>query len=346
LTRRNHVFVPDFRLWRRILIALAAVTMLLGSAGCSLLGGSSDDEAKADPAAKVEKPHIKIGIIPSTDMAPLFLAVGQGIFKAEGLDAELVPLGGGGEAMTSLLGGDVDITFASYPLLVQAQEKGKGKVNVKIVADASAAKPDTAAVVVKGNSPLRSPKDLEGKRIGVSSTGSMADLAVMAGMKAAKADTSGIQWKVMKFPDMLPKLQSGELDAAFLVEPFITVAQAQLGVWTVYQPLTGRLDGIGLNGYAALEKTTSAYPKTMAAFQRAVLKAHRVAATPAGQDAIRKALMAKANIKPEIAPVLHLPTYPLTTDPTRLQRVPDLMREYGLIKKPFDIRPLILKSKS
>jgi NitT/TauT family transport system substrate-binding protein len=346
LTRRNHARIADSRLWQRILIALAAVTMLLGAAGCSLLGGSSTSDAKADPASTVEKPKIKIGVIPSTDMAPLYLAEDKGIFKEQGLDVELVPVGSGGEAMTSLLGGDVDITFASYPLLVQAQQKGKGKVNIKIVADASAAKPDTAAVVVKGNSALRSPKDLQGKKIGVSSTGSMADLAVMAGMKAAKADTSGIQWKVMKSPDMLPKLQSGELDAAYLVEPFLTVAQAQLGVWTVYQPLTGRLDGIGLNGYAALDKTTSAYPKTMAAFQRAVLEAHRIAATPAGQDSIRKALMAKANVKPEIAPMLHLPAYPLTTDATRLQRVPDLMRSYGQIKKSFDIGPLILKSKS
>jgi NitT/TauT family transport system substrate-binding protein len=344
LTRRNLDRRPGFRLWRRILIAFAAVTMLLGTAGCGLLGGS--EEAQSDPAAKVEKTKIKIGIIPSTDVAPLFIAVSQGYFKQEGLDVELVTLGGGGEAMTSLLGGDVDFTFASYPLLVQAQQKGKGKVNIKIVADASAAKPDVAAVVVKNDSPLRNPADLEGKKIGVSSTGSMADLAVMAGMKAAKADTSGIQWKVMKFPDMLPKLQSGELDAAFLVEPFITVAQAQLGVWTVFQPLIGRLDGIGLNGYAALEKTTSAYPKSVAAFQRAVLKANRAAATPSGQNAIRQALMQKANVKPEIAPVLHLPTYPLTTDPTRLQRVPDLMREFGLIKQPFDVRPMIVKSKS
>lgn len=346
LTRRNHARRLESRLWRRILTALAAVTMLLGTASCGLLGGSSDDEAQSSPAGKVEKTKIKIGIIPSTDVAPLFLAVGQGFFAEEGLDAELVPLGGGGEAMTSLLGGDVDITFASYPLLVQAQQKGKGKVNIKIVADASAAQPEVAGVFVKSDSPLRSPEDLEGKKIGVSSTGSMADLAVMSGMKAAKADTSDVQWKVMKFPDMLPKLQSGELDAAFLVEPFITVAQAQLGVWTVFQPLEGRLDGIGLNGYAALEKTTSAYPETMAAFQRAVLKAHRAAATPAGEDAIRKALMQKANVKPEIAPILHLPTYPLTTDPTRLQRVPDLMREFGLIKEPFDVRPMILKSKS
>jgi NitT/TauT family transport system substrate-binding protein len=316
--------------------------MLLGTAGCGLLGGS--DEAESNPSGGLEKPKIKVGIIPSTDMAPLYVALNEGYFKDEGLDVELVTLGGGGEAMTSLLGGDVDFSFASYPLLVQAQQKGKGKVDVKIVSDASAAKPDTVAVVVKKDSPLRSAADLEDKKIAVTSTGSMADLAVLAGMKAAKADTSGIKWKVMKFPDMLPKLQSGEIDAAFLVEPFLSVAQAQLGVWTVFQPMVGRLDGIALNGYAALGKTTTAYPKTVAAFQRAVLKAHRAATTPQGQNALREALMAQAKVKPEIAPVLHLPAYPLTTDPTRLQRVPDLLREFGLINEPFDIRPMIVKS--
>ena len=190
--------------------------------------------------------------------------------------------------MTSLLGGDVDISFASYPLLVQAQQKGQRRRSTsRSSRTRSAAQPDTAAVVVKSDSPLRDPKDLRGQEDRrVPSTGSMADLAVMAGMKAAKADASGVQWKVMNFPDMLPKLQSGDIDAAFLVEPYLSVAQAQLGVWTVFQPIAGRLDGIGLNGYAALEKTTTAYPNTVAAFQRAVLKAHRAAATPArpGRD--------------------------------------------------------------
>jgi NitT/TauT family transport system substrate-binding protein len=328
----------------RILVAFAVVTMLLGTAGCGLFSGS--DDADGDSAANVERTRIKIGIIPSTDVAPLYLAESEGYFAEEGLDPELVPLGGGGDAITSLLGGDVDITFASYPLLVQAQQKGGGAVNIKIVADASAASPDTAAVAVKSDSPLRDPKDLQGKRIGVSSTGAMDDLAVMAGMKVAKADSSGIQWKVMKTADMLPRLQSGDIDAAFLVEPFVTVAQAQLGVWTVFQPLTGRLDGIGLNGYAALEKTAAVYPNTVAAFQRAVLKAHRAAATPAGQDAIRKTLMQKVNVKPEIAPILPLPAYPLTMDANRLQRVPDLMREFGLIKKSFDVRSMILQNRA
>jgi NitT/TauT family transport system substrate-binding protein len=317
--------------------------MLLGTTGCGLFGGSSN-EASGDTGGPVEKPKIKIGVIPSIGMAPLYLAVSKGYFKQEGLDAQLVPMPGDGGSMSSLLGGDVDFTFASYPLLVQAEQKGEGRVKLEIVADAAAARPDMTAVVVKKDSPLRNAADLEDRTIAVPSTRSIADLAVMAGMKAARADTSGIKWKVMDSAAMLPKLQSGDIDAAFLVEPFLSVAQTQLGVWTVFQPTVGRLDGIGLDAYAALEKTTKAYPKTVAAFQRAVYKANRAAATPEGQNALRQELMSKIRIRPEIAALVHLPAYPLTTEPTRLQRVPDLMHEFGLLKQPFDIGPMILES--
>ncbi|OLR92767.1 hypothetical protein BJP25_21690 [Actinokineospora bangkokensis] len=327
---------------RAVRLAAAATAVALAASGCGLLGGSDDAAPAAAQGGGPEKPKVRVAVIPSTDMAPLWVAKSQGYFTEQGLDVELVVKGGGGDVITSLLGGDVDFAFASYPLLVQAQQKGRGATNIKVVADASAAKPDTTAVVVAKDSPLRSPADLQGKRIAVTSTGSMADLAVMAGMKAAKADTSGIQWQQMKFPDMLPKLASGEVDAAFLVEPFLSVAQAQLGVFTVFQPMTGRLEGIALNGYAALEKTTQQNPRTVAAFQRAVEKAHREAATRTGDDAVRQALVQNAGVKAEIAPVLHLPDYPITTDATRLQRVPDLMQEFGLISERFDIKPMVL----
>lgn len=329
-------------LFRTLRIGAAATAVALVASGCGLLGGSDDEPAAGASSGPLEKTSVKVAIIPSTDMAPLWVAKSQGYFTEQGLEVEFVTKGGGGDVITSLLGGDVDFAFASYPLLIAAQQKGRGATNIKIVADASAAKPDTTAVVVAKNSPLRSAADLQGKKIAVTSTGSMADLAVLAGMRAAKADTGGIQFAQMKFPDMLPKLASGEIDAAFLVEPFLSVAQATMGVWTVFQPMTGRLEGIALNGYAAMEKTTQQYPKTVAAFQRAVEKAHREAATRQGDDAVRQALIQNANVKPELGPVLHLPNYPITTDTTRLQRVPDLLKEFGLIAEPFDIKPMVL----
>jgi NitT/TauT family transport system substrate-binding protein len=327
---------------RRTFGALAAMVVLSGAAGC--FGGPSDDASGLGGA--VEKPDITIGVVPSIGMAPLYVARDQGLFEKEGLNVKLVTLSGGGESLTGLLGGDVDFTFANYPMLVRAQQKGQGKVKVKIVADAVAARPDSAAVVVPRDSPLRDPSDLEGKKIAVPATNSVADLAVMSGMKAARADPSGIKWRSLSYPAMLPKLQGGDIDAAFLEEPYLSVAQAQLGVWTVFEPMVGRLDGIGLSGYAALEKTTQAYPNTVAAFQRAVAEAHRAATTPQGQNALNKALIDQIHVQPEIAAVLHLPAYPLTADPTRLQRVPDLMRQFGLIKEPFDIKPMILENKS
>jgi NitT/TauT family transport system substrate-binding protein len=319
--------------------------MLFGTAGCGIFVGTSQQSTES-PDGQVEKSTITIGVDPSIGMAPLYVARDQGYFAEEGLDVKIVTLTGSGENLDRLLAGDVDLTFANYPAIVRAQQKAAGKAEVKIVADAVAAKPDSSAVVVNKDSPYRNPDDLEDKTIGVPARGGIAELAVKSGMRAARADPSGVDWQVMRFADMLPKLQGGEIDAAYLEEPYLTVAQAQLGVWTVFQPMVGRLDGIGLSGYAALEKTTQAYPNTVAAFQRAVLKVHRSATTPEGQKALNGALISKLHIDPEIAAVLHLPAYPLTADPTRLQRVPDLMREYGIIKKAFDIRPMILQGKS
>lgn len=315
--------------------------MLFGTAGCGIFAGTDDSAAGA-----VEKPNITIGLDPSIGMAPLYVAQEQGYFSAEGLDVELVELTDATEKLDGLLAGNVDLAFANYPAIVRAQQRAKGKANIKIVADAVAAKPDSSAVVVNRGAPYRDPDDLEGKKIAVPVRGGVAELAVKAGIRAGRGDPSGVDWRVMTFAEMLPKLQGGELDAAYLEEPYLTIAQAQLGVWTVFQPMVGRLDGIGQTGYAALEKTTRAYPNTIAAFQRALVKAHRAVTTPEGEQALNDALISKLDIDPDIAAVLHLPAFPLTADPTRLQRVPDLMREYGIITDSFDIRPMVLTNKS
>ncbi|WP_188316861.1 ABC transporter substrate-binding protein [Solihabitans fulvus] len=342
MVRHGGSAVSGRRLRRLFLAVTSTVTVLTLTSGCGLLGGSdSSNQGSAD--SKVEKSKIKIAIIPSTDVGPLWVAKKNGYFTAEGLDVEIVNKPSGPDVVSAVIGGDADFGFATYPVMVQAQLKGKGQTNLKIVADASAAKPDTTAVVVRKDSPLKSAADLQGKKIAVTARGTMADMGVMAGMRAAKADYSTIDWKQIGFADMLPKLQSGEIDAAFFAEPFVTIAQAQAGVSTVFQPMTGPLDGIALGGYmASEEKTTKVHPKTVAAFQRAIKKAQEEAATPAGENAVKQALVDNANVKPDIAPVLHLPSYPVTTDPTRLQRVPDLLLEFNVIPQRFDIKPMIL----
>jgi len=42
-----------------------------------------------------------------------------------------------------------------------------------------------------------------------------------------------------------------------------------------------------------------------------------------------------------IASMMALNTYPLGVDATRLQRVADVMQQFGLLKKHFDIRVML-----
>lgn len=331
---------------RRLFLSTAAVAAVIAAdSGCSVLGGSPAGGQAVGNGA-LEKPKINVALIPCTDVGPLWLAKKNGYFSAEGLDVTLVNKPSGPDVISGVLGGDADFGFATYPVLVQAQLKTQGRTNLRVVADASAAKPDTTAVVVKKGSPLTRAEDLKGKRIAVTARGTMADLAVMAGLRAAKVDWSTVEWKQIGFADMLPKLEDGEIDAAFFAEPYVTIAQAQAGVTTVFQPLTGALDGIPLGGYMSTEQFTNNNPKTLAAFQRAIRRAAAEAATPQGDSEVKQTMVDNANVKPDIAPVIHLPTYPLTVDATRLQRVPDLMQQFGLIGQKFDIKPMVLPNVS
>ncbi len=328
---------------RRLFLSVtAAAAVAAVDSGCSLLGGSSTADVQAAGNTTVEKSKINISLIPCTDVGPLWLAKKNGYFAAEGLDVTLVNKSSGPDVINSVFGGDADFGFATYPALVQAQLKTKGKANLRVVADASAAKPDTTAVVVKKGSSLTRAEDLKGKRIAVTARGTMADLAVMAGLRAAKVDWSTVEWKQIGFADMLPKLESGEIDAAFYAEPYVTIAQTQAGVTTVFQPLTGALDGIPLSCYLTTEQVTKERPKMVAAFQRAIRKAQTEAATQQGDTEVKQTMVDNANVAPDIAPVIHLPSYPISADPTRLQRVPDLMQQFGLINQKFDIKPMIL----
>ena len=61
------------------------------------------------------------------------VALQKGYFRDEGLDVTLVNKPSGLDVISSVFGGDADFGFATYPVLVQAQLKTKGKQNLRVV---------------------------------------------------------------------------------------------------------------------------------------------------------------------------------------------------------------------
>jgi NitT/TauT family transport system substrate-binding protein len=99
---------------RLSITATTALALLLAVSGCGALG-SSDSSSSSTPGGPVEKPKIKVGVLPVVDMAPFYRAVDSGYFKQEGLDVEVVTAASGPKATESLIGGDLDIAVTSYP---------------------------------------------------------------------------------------------------------------------------------------------------------------------------------------------------------------------------------------
>ncbi|MGW5644902.1 ABC transporter substrate-binding protein [Saccharopolyspora sp. NPDC003752] len=322
---------------RRSLLKLAggAVTAgaLLGTSGCGLLGGS---QAESGGNGLVEKANLRVGALPINDLAPLHLAVRNGYFQQEGLTVEIVTAPDGSAALNSTIGGDYDITYSSYVPFFQAQ--AKGIADLKIVADCASATPNTTVIMTSPGSKVRLPQDLAGKKIAISGPNTITELLVKATMHAHGVDYSKVQLAPIPFINMPAALQQGQVDAAIVTEPFLTLAARNSGAVPVVDTATGPLEDLPLTGYGATAKFCQENPKTIAAFQRAM---DRAVAEAQDRSKIEPLLPEFAKIDKDTAAIITLLKFNSRADATRLQRVPRLMKDFGFITADLDVASMI-----
>jgi NitT/TauT family transport system substrate-binding protein len=284
----------------------------------------------------LEKSTIKVSIMSTIDLAPLHLAINEGLFKQQGLDVQTVDAASGQASLQNLISGSVDIAYSSYTPFFVA--KSKGAADIKFVADASSAAPKSTEIVAMPNSNVKSVKDLAGKKIAITAENTICDILTKSVMRDNGVDFSGVKWVPMPFPSMAAALQRGDVDAAFMTEPFITQAAKTVGAVPILDTATGPTQNFPTAGYGALGKFVSANPKTVAAFQRAM----QIATTQSADRSKIEPLMVQfAHIDPDTAALTTLLTFQSTLDPRRLQRVPDLMQEFGTIPQRIDVTPMI-----
>ncbi|QUG99908.1 ABC transporter substrate-binding protein [Saccharopolyspora erythraea] len=323
---------------RRNLLKLAGGVVtagaLMGTSGCGLLGGS--ENAQQGGPGGLEKANLKVGALATSEIAPLHLAVKNGHFQREGLTVEIVTAKDGASALNAAIGGDYDITFSSYVPIFAAQASGVSQL--KIVADCASATPNTIMIMTAPGSPVRTAADLAGKKIAISGMGTISQLMVQATMRAHGVDFSRVEWAPIGFPNMPEQLRQGHVDAAFLVEPFLTLAARDTKAVPVVDAATGPLQDIPLGGYVSTANFADQNPNTVAAFHRAMQ-----AATDEAQDRskIEPLLPQFAKVDAETAAVMGLLNMHTRVDATRLERVPRLMREFGYIQKDVDVKAMI-----
>ncbi|WP_410643612.1 ABC transporter substrate-binding protein [Amycolatopsis sp. lyj-346] len=329
------------RRWK--MLCCIASSAVVGLTGCSALGGSSDEPDKPG-AGGLEKTSLKIAIQPSVDAAPVWLAQDGGYFKAEGLDVQTVVGNDGPTVLAKVKSGDADLGGITYPVAFVAQQSGA--VDLRFVADGTAASPKSNQLFTVPNSPVKAVTDLPGKRIAITSKNSTSDILTRAVMRDHGLDYSKVTWVFLPLPNMAAALRDGQADAAYQPEPFAQKTARTVGATAfidVAHPSTSTED-FPVLGYSAQREWTEKYPNTMAAFQRAMLKATRdVNASRATWEPL---VVKYAKVEPEDASLMVAPRFTSTLDARRLQRVPRLMQQLGVIPTEVDAASMIVKQVS
>jgi NitT/TauT family transport system substrate-binding protein len=302
----------------------ASVVMALAT-GCGTAISTAPSAGHPDP----ELPDITVAALPAADLAGLYIAQDEGLFTGQGLQVTIEPIASSQAVITAQLKGEVDISAGSYIPYLAAQAAG---ASFRVLAEASTLRPDTRVLVTTGNSPVVTVAQLKGKKVAVNGTNSIGTLLINVllsdhGISPAKVHfvTDG-----QGFPAMPAQLQTGTWTAAFLAEPYITYAGEKYGERILADLDQGSAVNFPIDGYVATTAWAQKYPRTAAAFVRAIQAAQLLADT--NSAAVQAAIAKYDNLGPLVTTSMALAGYP--TGPVnkgRLQRVALAMLRFGML---------------
>jgi NMT1/THI5 like len=211
------------------------------------------------------------------------------------------------------------------------------RIKLHALAAGNAGGPGVQQVTVLPTSGIRTVKQLAGKTIAVNALAGLTVLLIDNMLTASGMTPSQVHYTVIPFPSMPAALAAHRVDAAFLIEPYLTQAETKFGVQPLFDLDQGATRDFPLTGYVATSAWMRKYPRTAAAFTRALEQGQRVAAT--SRPAVEKALLKNTTISKQTAAIMALGTFPLGVTAVQLGRVGDLMQEEHAVSEIGERRP-------
>jgi NitT/TauT family transport system substrate-binding protein len=324
---------------RHVLAAGAMGLAALAAAGCSA-GDPPGQATGTGPAAgggPPEKTSLQIGSLKSVTAAGLYIAQQRGFFKDAGLDVTIVPTTGSGPVMADLLNGRLDVNFGNYVSFIAAQ--ARGVATLRILDEGNNAISRQQGLVVMPHSPVTSLRALAGTTIGVNALENLAQILLASLLAGERLSLSSVKLVAVPFPDMGSALAAGRIDAALLVEPYLTEARLQYRTVTIADSNQGATADLPISGYIATAAWAARYPKTAAAFVRALNRGQALAGT--SHTAVEQVMTSYTGASPRVASLVVAGQFPQGVNQAQMQRVADLMHQYGMLQRPFDVAPMI-----
>lgn len=308
-------------------LAAAVAATALALAGCSSGSLSGETTAPTSDAGSGELTPVTVGLLQIAPHAAVQLAIDEGIFEKHGLDVT-VQLGQGGAALLpAVSSGSIQFAVGNPLSILVAASQG---LDMRMIAGYSHLSDEDPAsgLVVRADAGIASYADLEGKTVAVNAVNTQGDLGTMGSVADDGGDPSKVNFTEIAFPDMLAQLEQGNIDAAWLPEPFLSAALATDGVAWLGNPLAV-IPGL----YTTVTFTSGDYaeanPEVVSAFADAIAEATQFAMD--NEDLNREEIVTYTGMPAEVVDTIRLELLSGELDPQIIQDLSALALEYGFL---------------
>lgn len=289
-------------------------------------------------------PLVRVSIVPIFAVAPQFAAEKLGYFAAEGIATTTQLIQGGAVGIPGLVAGSFDVLYSNAISFLTALERG---IDLRIVAEATpiAEKPpDPGALLQRKGAGLKSGRDLEGKITGINARFDIQWLVVQGWIQKTGGDLSKITYREVPLPAMLDALKSEQVDAALVLDPFMTVGLNDPNFELLGWPLSTTMPGLPSSLWVVSGNTADTKADVIAAYKRGFMKGVDWCNAHLGDDQYIKLVASYTKTDEKILAKMVLDKQPTDINVEAIEKLAVLMRQYDLLKTSPDIRSKIFKS--
>ena len=188
---------------KKTLILATTCLLAVTLGGCS----KGDDKGAAGKDGELKKVSIQIDGAAVPYYAPLYLAQEKGFFAEEGLDVEFF-YAAAADIVKNVAAGNIEFGFPNADSVILAKSQG---IPVKVAH--TTYQNGLGSVIFNSDSGIKTPADLKGKKVAVTSLGSPNYIQLQVMLKEAGLSVDDVQVEVIGTGAILNALTTGEVDA-------------------------------------------------------------------------------------------------------------------------------------
>ncbi|WP_249412336.1 ABC transporter substrate-binding protein [Micromonospora endophytica] len=294
------------------------------------LTGCTDSDASPSDQTDGELRQVRVAALPITETAALWGGIKAGLFEKHGLQVEVLPAQGGAQAIPALLNGDIDFAIGQPFGPFRADLQDLGVVVIGNYASSYAEGDDINAVVASAKSGIKRPAELAGKRVSVNSLGAAGDVTIMAAVEKDGGDPSSIKFVEVAFPDVPAQLEAGNIDAAWVPEPFVTQLKSR-GDTFIVAPYQAVVPGLTTLTTFTTTKKAESDAKLVDDFTAAMKETLTWAQDSANEAAVRQAIKDNLELPEPVADSVKLPAFGWELDRASMQALAELAQKYKVL---------------